>query len=94
MDAMRPFVSGDCESVCPTCGEYSNTAKDMRIRHLEDQLAIQVDAYKQADDQLEETQAHAFRLLAALTMAVRQNQHDMLMTADELRQCEQAIANA
>ena len=29
---------------------------------------------------------------AALQIAVRQNSHDMLMTGDELRQCEAALA--
>lgn len=33
-------------------------------------------------------------LLAALKMAVRQNSHDMLMTGEELRACEAAIAKA
>jgi hypothetical protein len=33
-------------------------------------------------------------LLAALLLAVRQNNHDMLMTGDELRQCQAAIARA
>lgn len=31
-------------------------------------------------------------LLSALRLAVRQNSHDMLMTGEELRQCEAAIA--
>jgi hypothetical protein len=33
-------------------------------------------------------------LLEALRLAVRQNSHDMLLTAEELRQCEAAIAAA
>jgi len=33
-------------------------------------------------------------LLAALRVAVRQNSHDMLMTGEELRACEAAIAKA
>ena len=33
-------------------------------------------------------------LLAALRLAVRQNSHDMLMTAEELRQCEAALSKA
>lgn len=33
-------------------------------------------------------------LLEALRVAVRQNSHDMLMTGDELRTCEAAIAKA
>ena len=31
------------------------------------------------------------KLEAALQIAMRQNSHDMLMTGDELRQCEAAI---
>lgn len=34
------------------------------------------------------------RLLKALRMAVRQNEHDMLMTDEELRACRAAIARA
>lgn len=34
------------------------------------------------------------KMLAALQMALRQNDHDMLMTGEELRICEAAIANA
>jgi hypothetical protein len=33
-------------------------------------------------------------LLEALRLAVRQNSHDMLMTGEELRKCEAAIAKA
>ena len=33
-------------------------------------------------------------LLEALKLAVRQNSHDMLMTGEELRKCEAAIAKA
>ena len=33
-------------------------------------------------------------LLEALKLAVRQNSHDMLMTGEELRVCEAAIAKA
>jgi hypothetical protein len=33
-------------------------------------------------------------LLEALKLAVRQNNHDMLMTGEELRKCEAAIAKA
>lgn len=33
-------------------------------------------------------------LLEALELAVRQNSHDMIMTGDELRKCEAAIAKA
>ncbi|MDQ0082875.1 hypothetical protein J2W35_003234 [Variovorax boronicumulans] len=38
--------------------------------------------------------AATLELLAALQIAVRQNSHDMLMTGEELRQCEAAIARA
>jgi hypothetical protein len=33
-------------------------------------------------------------LIKALQIAVRQNSHDMLMTGDELRICESALAKA
>ena len=33
-------------------------------------------------------------LVEALNLAVRQNSHDMLMTGDELRTCETALAKA
>jgi hypothetical protein len=33
-------------------------------------------------------------LVEALELAVRQNSHDMLMTGDELRTCEAALAKA
>lgn len=39
-------------------------------------------------------QAERDALLAALKIAVRQNEHDMLMTGEELRQCRAAIAKA
>ena len=38
--------------------------------------------------------AAAPELLKALKLAVKQNQHDMLLTGEELRQCEAAIAKA
>lgn len=34
------------------------------------------------------------KMEAALRIAVRQNSHDMLMTSDELRQCEAAMENS
>ena len=33
-------------------------------------------------------------LLEALKLAVRQNSHDMVMTSEELRKCEAAVAKA
>lgn len=38
--------------------------------------------------------AAAPKLIKALKLAVLQNSHDMLMTGDELRICESAIAEA
>lgn len=38
--------------------------------------------------------ASAPGLYQALALAVRQNSHDMLMTGDELRACESALAKA
>ena len=43
---------------------------------------------------IEKVRAQRDALLEALTMAVRQNQHDMLLTSEELRACESAIAKA
>lgn len=40
------------------------------------------------------TEAQRDDLLEALKLAVRQNEHDMLMTGEELRQCRAAIAKA
>ncbi len=34
------------------------------------------------------------KMEAALKIAMRQNSHDMLMTGDELRQCEAALENS
>ena len=34
------------------------------------------------------------KMEAALKIAMRQNSHDMLMTGDELRQCEAALDNS
>jgi hypothetical protein len=34
------------------------------------------------------------KMEAALQIAMRQNSHDMLMTGDELRQCEAAMENS
>jgi uncharacterized protein Yka (UPF0111/DUF47 family) len=41
--------------------------------------------------QLDKAEAEIDRLRAALEMAVRQNEHDMLMTGEELRQARAAL---
>lgn len=52
------------------------------------------------DDEPEEARANARliaaapELLAALRIAIRQNSHDMVLTGEELRECEAAIAKA
>lgn len=38
-----------------------------------------------------EARAAAAELIGALNIAVRQNEHDMLMTGDELRTCRAAL---
>lgn len=44
-------------------------------------------------DDLCKARAAVAELIAALRIAVRQNSHDMLMTGEELRLCELALAN-
>lgn len=51
--------------------------------------AVLLNARAVADERL---RAAAPELLEALRIAVRQNSHDMLMTGEELRLCEAAIA--
>jgi hypothetical protein len=48
----------------------------------------------QAAHELRRLQAVNQELLEALKLAVRQNEHDMLMTGEELRICDAAIARA
>lgn len=57
---------------------------ELRVREHRDMLAAEI------------TRLHAVNaeLLEALKLAVRQNDHDMLMTEDELRVCRAAIAKA
>ena len=42
-------------------------------------------------DMISELEERCATLTDALRLAVRQNSHDMLMTGDELRQCEAAL---
>ena len=56
----------------------------------DDTIAMSMN-YSEADARLI---AAAPELLEALKFAVRQNSHDMLMTGEELRKCEEAIAKA
>ena len=46
-----------------------------------------------AADEIELLRKQRDELLAALKLAVKQNSHDMLMTGEESRQCEKAIAS-
>jgi len=48
----------------------------------------------QLEAEVERLRAQQAELLEALKLAVRQNEHDMLMTGDELRSCRAAIAKA
>ena len=45
----------------------------------------------EAADALEAQQAEIERLRKALGVAVRQNEHDMVMTGEEIRECRAAI---
>jgi hypothetical protein len=63
------------------------------IQHMKDEWPEDWDqsAIKAELRRLHEVNAD---LLEALKLAVRQNSHDMLMTGEELRKCEAAIAKA
>ena len=54
------------------------------------------EALREEVDELKEAYALLFkahgRIRNALELAVRQNEHDMLMTGEELRQCEATLA--
>ena len=58
-----------------------------------DDKAKQPDSYEigEAIDAAVEMIERMGKMEAALQIAVRQNSHDMLMTGDELRQCEAAL---
>ncbi len=63
------------------------------------QLADELDGtvktgYWEAAYELRRLHSVNAELLEALKLAVRQNSHDMLMTGEELRKCEAAIAKA
>lgn len=62
-------------------------------------LADALDFWPQSDcseaaAELRRLYAQRDALLEALKLALRQNEHDMLMTGEELRQCRAAIAKA
>lgn len=46
------------------------------------------------DEQIEQLRTQRDELLDALKLALRQNEHDMVMTGDECRQCRAAITKA
>jgi rRNA-processing protein FCF1 len=50
--------------------------------------------YLEAADELRRLHSLNQELVEALELAVRQNSHDMVMTGDELRTCEAALAKA
>ena len=88
--------------------EVDDAAAELRRLHAENErlhqinqsheMKLSVRGYEtQIDDlRLAHAELHALNgeLLEALKLAVRQNEHDMLMTGEELRICDAAIARA
>lgn len=70
----------------PEMQEIAAELRRLVAEHEEDQRVI---AVWRGRTQRAEAQRDA--LLEALKLAVRQNEHDMLMTGEELRQCRAAI---
>ena len=67
--------------LCEQFGDVIAT-QSMRARQIKDTQAI---------DAAIEMIERMGKMEAALQIAMRQNSHDMLMTGDELRQCEAAM---
>lgn len=55
------------------------------------EAAKRLDGYRELAEQANKAAAERDALLTALEIAVRQNEHDMVMTGEELRQCRDAI---
>lgn len=72
----------------PLMGGYS--AGDMAAQGAEQFRAGQ--AAMQSDTEAEKLRREIAGLRAALAMAVKQGSHDMLLTGEELRRCEAALA--
>ena len=66
------------------CDQFGDeiVPRSMRARRIKDTKAI---------DAAVEMIERMGKMEAALQIAMRQNSHDMLMTGDELRQCEAAM---
>jgi hypothetical protein len=65
---------------------WPNAISDPDSRHLE-----AADALESQAAQIAEQAAKIEALRDALALAVRQNEHDMLMTGEELRACRAAL---
>lgn len=69
-------------------------ANGMRDASILGALTLKTSALANISVELSEARAAVADLIEALRIAVRQNSHDMLMTGEELRICESAIAKA
>ena len=74
-------LCADCGADVAECRSVSSTKLD----------APKPARWPAADEEWNAAGAHAHMLRTALAMAVRQNEHDMLMTGDELRTCRLAL---
>jgi hypothetical protein len=75
------------------------SAAELRRLHLVEQTLEQCKAVCNATSEgwradAEQWQAQRDELLEALKLALRQNEHDMVMTGEECRQCRAAITKA
>ena len=76
-----------------TPSEVTNILRQFNEWRRGDEDIPQLDVYKvgEAIDAAIEMIERMGKMEAALQIAMRQNSHDMLMTGDELRQCEAAM---
>lgn len=78
-------------------GEFARMDSNLDVENVAIKASDWYERVKKEDEEKKETQRRADlypELLEALKLAVRQNQCDMLMTGEELRKCEAAIAKA
>ena len=76
----------------------AKAAAELRRLHTENERLHQINqshemklSVRGYEIQIADLEAQRDALLEALKLAVRQNEHDMLMTGEELRQCRAAI---
>ena len=75
-------------------GSEREAALMAKLEAAERSDAESIAMYRKARDERDALRAKVEQMEAALQIAMRQNSHDMLMTGDELRQCEAALEKA